>query len=233
LPIFLSQESVVARADKRAHSRVTFAVLAAGVGAFALLQSLVVPVLTTVQEQFHTTANAATWVLTAYLVSASVFTPIVGRVGDMVGKEKMFVVTLTALAAGSLLAALAGSIGVLIAARVIQGIGGGVMPLAFGIIRDEFAPESVTAAIGSIATLTAVGGGAGTVIAGPIVDHLGFEWLFWLPMIVCIAAGVAAAVFVPESPVRTRGRISPVPVVLLSTWLVALLVALSEGSVWG
>ena len=76
----------MARADKRAHHRVTFAVLAAGVGGFAILQSLVIPVLTTVQVQFHTTANAATWVLTAYLVSASVFTPIMGRIGDMIGK---------------------------------------------------------------------------------------------------------------------------------------------------
>jgi EmrB/QacA subfamily drug resistance transporter len=223
----------VPRAEKRAHHRVTFAVLAAGVGAFAVLQSLVVPVLTTVQAEFHTTANAATWVLTAYLVSASVFTPIVGRLGDMLGKEKMFVVTLSALALGSLLAALAGSIGLLIAARVIQGIGGGVLPLAFGIVRDEFPPEKVTGAIGSIATLTAVGGGAGTVIAGPIVDHLGFAWLFWLPMILCIASGAAAALFVPESPVRTAGRISAVPVVLLSAWLVALLVALSQAPVWG
>jgi EmrB/QacA subfamily drug resistance transporter len=212
---------------------VTFAVLTVGVGSFAVLQSLVIPVLTTVQAQFHASANAATWVLTAYLVSASVFTPIMGRVGDMVGKEKMFVVTLSALAAGSLLAALAGSIGVLIAARVIQGVGGGVLPLAFGIIRDEFPPERVTGAIGSIATLTAVGGGVGTVLAGPIVAHLGFDWLFWLPMILCIAAGVAAALFVPESPIRTPGRISVAPVVLLSAWLVALLVALSQAPVWG
>jgi EmrB/QacA subfamily drug resistance transporter len=224
---------VVARADKRAHHRVTFAVLTGGVGAYAVLQSLVVPVLTTVQAQFHTTPNAATWVLTAYLVSASVFTPIMGRIGDMVGKEKMFVVTMIALAAGSLLAALAGSIGVLIAARVVQGVGGGALPLAFGIIRDEFPPEKVTGAVGSIATLTAIGGGAGTVIAGPIVEHLGFDWLFWLPMILCVASAVTAALFVPESPVRTPGRISVVPVVLLSAWLVALLVALSQAPVWG
>jgi EmrB/QacA subfamily drug resistance transporter len=223
----------VARADKRAHHRVTFAVLAAGVGGFAVLQSLVVPVLTRVQEQFHTTANAATWVLTAYLVSASVFTPIMGRIGDMIGKEKVFVATLGALAGGSLLAALAGSIGVLIAARVIQGIGGGALPLAFGIIRDEFPPERVTGAIGQIATLTAIGAGAGTVVAGPIVDHLGFEWLFWLPMIICIAAGLAAALFVPESPVRTPGCISVAPVFLLPVWLVALLIAMSQAPVWG
>jgi predicted MFS family arabinose efflux permease len=63
---------------------VTFAVLAMGVGAFALLQSLVIPVLTTVQHGLHTTQSAVTWVLTAYLLSASIMTPILGRVDDVI-----------------------------------------------------------------------------------------------------------------------------------------------------
>jgi len=69
-----------------------------------------------------------TWVLTAFLLSASIFTPILGRVGDMVGKEHMLVVTLAALAAGSVVAGLAHSITVLIIARAIQGIGGAGAP---------------------------------------------------------------------------------------------------------
>src|SRR5258708_25086649 len=89
----------------RAHHQVTFAVLSHGVAGFALWQSLVVPVLTTVQHELHTTQSAATWVLTAYLLSASIMTPILGRIGDMIGKERVFVATLVALAAGSLLAA--------------------------------------------------------------------------------------------------------------------------------
>ena len=220
-------------AGGRSHYQGTFAVLAAGVAAYALLQSLITPVLTTVQHQLHTTQSAATWALTAYLLSASVFTPIMGRIGDMVGKKKVFVVTMAALAAGSLLAALATSIGVLIVARVIQGVGGGVLPLAFGIVRDEFPGEKVTGAVGLIASLSAVGAGLGIVLAGPIVDHLGYHWLFWLPMILTVAAAVAAAVLVPESPVRTPGRISWFPAALMSAWLVALLVALSQASTWG
>ena len=217
----------------RGNEKLTFVVLATGVGAYALLQSMVIPVLTTIQHQFHTSQATATWVLTAYLVSASVFTPIVGRIGDLIGKERVFVGTLAALALGSLLAALAGSIGLLITARVVQGVGGGVLPLAFGIIRDEFTADRVSGAVGSLATLTAIGGSAGTVIAGPINDGLGFHWLFWIPMIATVSAGVAAALFVPESPVRTPGRISITPVFLLSGWLVALLIALSEAPLWG
>jgi len=219
--------------SRRAHYRVTFAVLSVGVAAFALLQSLVVPVLTTLQHQLHTSQGTATWVLTAYLLSASIMTPILGRVGDMIGKERVFVATLIALAAGSLLAALAPSIGVMIVARVIQGAGGGMIPVAFGIIRDEFPAEKVTGAVGALASLLAVGAGLGIVLAGPIVDLLDYHWLFWLPMILTVIAAVSAVLFVPESPVRTAGRISWLPAVLLSAWLVALLVALSEAPDWG
>jgi EmrB/QacA subfamily drug resistance transporter len=213
--------------------RTTFAVLLLGVSAYALLQSLVTPVLPTIQHDLHTTQATVTWVLTAYLLSASISTPILGRVGDMVGKERMLVVTLGALAAGSLLAGLAHSVVVLIVARAVQGIGGAVLPLSFGIIRDEFPPEKVAGGVGIAAAMAAVGGGAGIVLAGPIVDHLDVHWLFWLPLIITVVAAVCAHLFVPESPVRTPGRVSWAGAVLLSSWLVALLLGVSEAPTWG
>ncbi|GAA4698564.1 MFS transporter [Nocardioides conyzicola] len=218
---------------RRTDYRLTFLVLCVGVASFSLLQSMVNPVLPTIQAALHTDQATVTWVLTAYLVSASIFTPIIGRVGDKVGKERMLVVALGALAVGSLLAAVAGTIGVLIAARVIQGIGGGVLPLTFGIIRDEFPREKVASAIGMAAALLAVGGGVGLVIAGPLVDALSYHWLFWIPMVMTIVAAVAAAVWVPESPERTPGRINVGTALLMSVWLVALLVGVSQGHHWG
>jgi EmrB/QacA subfamily drug resistance transporter len=223
----------VAPETRRPHHQVTFAVLAAAVAAYALLQSLVTPVLSTIAVDLHTSQNTVTWVLTAYLLSASIFTPIMGRIGDIVGKERVFVITLVALAAGSLLAAIATNVTIMIIARVIQGIGGGVLPLAFGIIRDEFPKEKVSGAVGLIASLSAVGAGLGIVLAGPIVSLLDYHWLFWLPMILTIAAALAAHFFVPESPVRTSGRISWLPALLLSAWLVCLLLALSQAPTWG
>ena len=211
----------------------TFAVVLVGVTAYSLLQSLVLPVLPTIQHALHTSQGAVTWVLTAYLLSASIFTPILGRFGDMFGKERMFVAALAALGLGSLLAALANSIELMIVARAIQGIGGGVLPLAFGIIRDEFPRDKVAGAVGTTAALTAVGGGMGIILAGPIVKVLDFHWLFWLPMAMVLFAAVAAQRFIPPSPVRTPGRISWLAAVLLSVWLVALLVAVSEGPTWG
>ncbi|HTW15686.1 MAG TPA: MFS transporter [Nocardioides sp.] len=219
--------------DRRTDYRVTFMVLCLGVATFSLLQSMVNPVLPTIAHELDTDQATATWVLTAYLLSASVFTPIIGRVGDKVGKERMLVVALGSLAVGSLIAALAPSIGVLILARVVQGVGGGVLPLTFGIIRDEFPREKIAGAIGTASALLAFGGGIGLVIAGPLVDALSYHWLFWLPMIATVIATVAAAVLVPESPVRTPGKISVGSALLLSAWLVALLLATSQGHSWG
>jgi len=223
----------VPSSTRRTHYWLTFAVLAVAVSSYSLMQSLTIPVLSEIEHELNTDQNTVTWVLTAYLLSASVFTPIMGRLGDAFGKERLLVLSLVALAAGSLLAALAGSIGVLIIARIIQGVGGGVLPLAFGIIRDEFPTHKVGGAVSVVSSLLAVGFGAGIVLAGPIVSGLGYHWLFWLPFIVTAIAAVASIVFVPESPVRTPGRISVLPAVLLSSWLVALLLALSEAPKWG
>ncbi len=220
-------------ATQRAHYQLTFAVITVGVGAYALLQSLVIPVLPTLEVELGTTQTDVTWVLTAYLLSASIFTPIMGRLGDMYGKKRLFVVALVALAVGSLIAALATTLPVMIAARLIQGIGGGVLPLAFGIIRDEFPARKVPGAVGIVAALTAVGSGLGVVLAGPIVAELGYHWLFWLPLIMVVLAGVAAQLLVPESPVRTAGRINWVSAFLLSAWLVALLLGVSQSPTWG
>lgn len=217
----------------RASDKATFTVLLLGVSAYALLQSLVLPVLSTIQHDLHTSQGTVTWLLTAYLLSASIFTPILGRVGDMVGKERMLVVTLCALALGSAMAGLSQSIGLLIVARVVQGIGGAVLPLSFGIIRDEFAPAKVATGVGIVAAMAAVGGGAGIVLAGPIVKHLDYHWLFWIPLMITVIAAVSAHLFVPESPVRTPGRINWSAAILLSGWLVALLLGVSEAPSWG
>src|ERR1700679_2072450 len=104
--------------EPRTRYQVTFVVLSTAVMAYALLQSLVLPVLPTIQAGLHTSQNTVTWVLTAYLLSASIFTPIMGRLGDMYGKERLLVLALALLAAGCLLSALASSVAVMLLGRV-------------------------------------------------------------------------------------------------------------------
>jgi MFS family permease len=222
-----------AHPNPRQSPNATFVALSAGALAYVLLQSLVVPALPTLQLALHTSQSTVSWILTAYLLSASVATPVLGRLGDMFGKERMLVIVLCALTAGSLVAALTSSIDVMIAARVLQGLGGAVFPLAFGIIRDEFPRERVAGAIGGVSTILGVGGGLGIVLAGPIVDHLNYHWLFWIPLVMTALATVATFFWVPESPVKTPGSVNVGAGLLLSGWLVALLLGVSEGSQWG
>jgi MFS family permease len=202
------------------------------VAAFSMLQSLIVPVMPEIARHYDTDESTVTWVLTAYLVSAAVCTPLIGRVGDAYGKTRMLAIALGALCLGSLMGALAPSIGWLIAARVVQGVGGGVLPLAFGIVRDELGSRTTTA-LSVLSSLLAVGYGFGIVVAGPILTLLGYSWLYWLPLIVTGATALATLALVPESRERTSERVPLVPAVLLSAALTALLIGLSQGPSWG
>ena len=217
---------------ERQHYNVTFALLAVAAIGYALLQSLVAPALPDIQHALHTSVNGVSWVLTAYLLSASIATPLIGRLGDMYGKERLLVVVLILLCVATVISAIATSLLVMLVGRVVQGAAGGVFPLAFGIIRDEFPRERVAGAIGVMSALLGVGGGAGVVLAGPIVSHLSFHYLFWLPLIPLVVATVAIHLFVPESPLRVGGRVDWTGAVLMAIGLAAVLVAVSEAPSW-
>jgi EmrB/QacA subfamily drug resistance transporter len=215
------------------HPGVILAVLSLGGGSYALLQSLVVPALPVLEHDLHTTTAGVAWVFTSYLLAASVVTPIAGRLGDIFGKKRVLVITLAGLTAGSLLAAVVHTLPLMIVARTIQGLGGAVFPLAFGIVRDEFPRERVAGAIALISGILGIGGGLGIVLAGPILQGLSYHWLFWIPLIVTLIATVAAIVLIPESPLRAPGNVHWLGAFLLSGWLVALLLAVSEAPTWG
>ena len=201
--------------------------------AFAVLQSLVAPALSTIARDLQVSTGDISWVITAYLLAASVLTPILGRLGDMVGKRRVLIGVLAALAAGTVLAALAPNLRVLIAARVLQGAAGAIMPLSIGLVRDELPRERVGVIVGLLSAIFGVGAGVGIVAAGPIVEHLSWHWLFWLPLVLVLVALAGAIFGMAESPVRTPGKLDVLGTVLLSAALVALLLAVSKGQAWG
>jgi len=208
---------------ERQHPNLTLGILALGAMAYALLQSAVIPALPDLQKSLNASETGIAWVLTAYLLSASVATPVLGRLGDMFGKERLLLWTYVILSAGTLMAALVNTLPLLIVARVIQGAGGGIFPLAFGIIRDEFPREKVAGAIGLLSA----------ILGGLIVEHLHWHWLFWIPLVALVGAVVLTARFVPESPVRVPGRINWLSGLLMAFGLSAVLLAISEANTWG
>src|SRR4051794_18809856 len=209
------------------------AVLSLGGISYALLQSLVVPALPEIQSSLHTSESAVAWVLTAYLLSASVATPIIGRLGDMYGKERLLMIVLLMLAFGTLISAIASTLPLMVLGRVIQGAGGGIFPLAFSIIRDEFPNERVPGAIGLVSSLLGIGGGAGVVFAGVVTENLSYHWLFWFPLGLIILTAYLTWRCIPESPVKTPAEINYRAAALMTGGMSAVLLTITETSTWG
>src|SRR5918911_5351171 len=141
----------------RQHYNVTLAILTTAGTAFALQQTMVVPALPTLQRELHTTPTWVTWVLTVFLLVSAVATPVLGKLGDQHGKERLLVISLSLFFVGCVGAAAAWNIWTLIASRAVQGLGGAVFPLSFAVIRDEFPREKIGVAIGLISAVFGVG----------------------------------------------------------------------------
>jgi EmrB/QacA subfamily drug resistance transporter len=217
----------------RQHHNVTLAILTLAGAAFSLQQTMVFPALATFQEEFGSTTAWTTWVLTGFLVSGAVCTPILGRLGDQFGKERLLLVSLSLFLAGCIGAAFAWNLWSLIGFRVVSGAGGALFPLSFAIIRDEFPPEKVKVGIGLLSAVWGVGGGFGIVLSGLIVDNFSWRFLFLLGSIPVALSIVLIHRYVPESPIRTPSRVDVPGALLLSGALVSLMVALTEGERWG
>lgn len=212
----------------RAQPARTLLILGLAALAFALAQTTVIPAIPELMRSLHTDASGVTWTLTGYLVAAAVFTPLVGRLGDMFGKRRLLVISLLAFAAGSVIAAVSAQLWAVVAGRVVQGVGGGIFPLCFAIIRDEFPRERVAKSVGLMSAIAGIGGGLGMVLGGVLVDHFSYRWIFWLGAVMGIAGAVGAALFVPESPIRTPARLDLRGAMVLAVGLVLPLVAISQ-----
>lgn len=218
---------------KQANTSIIIGSLSLGGVAFAVLQSLVSPALPVIAKDLSVTTADVSWVLTAYLLSASVCTPILGRLGDMIGKRKVLLAVLLTLAVGSALSGIAPTFAVLLVGRVLQGAAGSILPLSIGIVRDLLPAEQVGVTVGLLSALFGIGGGLGIVLAGPIVENLSWNWLFWFPLILVVVAIAGVILGVPESGVRASGKLDWIGAVTLSAGLVALLLGINKGEEWG
>ena len=156
--------------------------------AFALMQTLVIPALPVLQQDLHTSTQWITWTVTIYLLTGSVATPIIGRMGDQYGKVKMMLVALTSFLIGSIGCVVSWNVASLIVFRGLQGVGAAVFPLAYAIIRDEFPEDKWSVTMGTISSTLGVGGGLGIVISGLVIDNLNWRYLFVVSAVIGLVA---------------------------------------------
>ena len=214
-------------------ARLWLAPLLAGPVIYVLAQSLVIPSISAIARDLHISELDATWGLTSYLISGAVLTPIAGRLGDMFGNKRVLLWVLACTAAGLLVNAVwSGFVG-LVVGRLLAGVSLATLPLAYGIIRETASPRRLAPIVALIAGSVALGTGAGQALAGVVVDHLGTPWLYWIPFIITVPTLIGAALWVPESSVTHGGTVDWAGATALAAGLLAVLIAISESTVWG
>jgi MFS family permease len=201
--------------------------------AYSTMQMMVVPALPAIQDALGATPDETAWVISAFLISTAVSTPIAGRLGDLFGKERMLVVVLGVFCLGSAIGAVAPNLTLLIVARALQGVAGAVFPLAYGLSRDVLEPRRVPVAIGFIAGSFGVGGSLGLVLSGVLVDSVSWHATVLVGVVAGAGAIVAVLAVVPADGTRERKRLDPLGGVLLVAGLLPLLIAIADhGSGW-
>ncbi|MGH2954742.1 MAG: MFS transporter [Solirubrobacterales bacterium] len=207
--------------------------LVLGVMDFSLEQAIIIPALPAIGAEYSASLTSVTWVITGFLVAAAVATPLAGRLGDHLGKRLVILASLVLFAVGSVLCVVAGSIGLVIAGRVLQGLGAGVGPLATALARDLVPRDQVPRAVGLLIGAGGLGGTIGLLVAGPLADDVSVQSIFWVLAGVAVLLAVAVAALVPDSGVRARARVDWLGAGLLAGLLGTLMLAISQGNEWG
>ncbi len=208
-------------------------VLAAAGITVSLMQTLIVPLIATLPSLLHTTTANAFWAITATLLAGAVAMPVSGRLGDLYGKRRVMVVSALLLSAGSFVCAPAESLVPMVVGRALQGLGMGVIPLGIAIMRDVLPPQRLGSAIGLMSSSLGVGGALGLPAAALVAQYVSWHALFWAAAGLGLLMSALILVIVPESPVRSPGRLDVVGAIGLAAGLVLFLLPVSKGSEWG
>ncbi|WP_425245838.1 MFS transporter [Streptomyces sp. NEAU-NA10] len=214
-------------------SNAVVAVLALAGIVVSLMQTLVIPIVPELPRLLDAPASDTAWAVTATLLAAAVATPVVGRLGDMVGKRRMLVVSILLLVSGSVVCALADSLVPMIVGRALQGLSAAVVPLGISILRDVVPAEKLAGSTAVMSASLGVGGALGLPAAAFIADNWDWHVLFWTSAALGLVSLLLVLLFVPESQNRAGGRFDLVGSLGLSAGLVALLLTVSKGADWG
>ncbi|MFG3265568.1 MULTISPECIES: MFS transporter [Streptomyces] len=205
----------------------------AGVTA-AIMQTLVTPLIAELPQILDTSSSNAAWVITVTLLAAAVCVPVVGRLGDLLGKRRMLLACAVPLIVGSVVCALASDVVTMIVGRGLQGMGMGILPLGIALLRDVLPAEKLSSSIALVSASMGIGGGLGLPIAAAIAQYANWRVLFWGSAGMAVAVTLLIWFLIPDVPAGAKGQRFDLPGALgLAVGLVSLLLAVSKGADWG
>lgn len=223
-----------AEAKNRNETVIVFALSLAAM-VVSMMQTLPVPILGLIRTDLGTSTANVSWVTTATLLSAAVFTPLLGRFGDQHGKKPTLVAVLGVMVAGSVIAALATSLPLLILGRVLQGAATAIFPLALSVLREEVRPQKLPGAMALVSGTLAFGSGLALVATGLLTSGSDADYrnAFWMATGFATLALLAVAFLVPATRHKTGGRTDFLGALTLGITLLLLLLPISQGHEWG
>lgn len=188
----------------------------------------------TLAQEFGASTTTIEWVVTGYLLSLAIFIPISGWLGDRFGTKKVFILALTMFLVGSIACGLAWDVDSLIAFRVLQGAGGGMLtPVGMTMLFRAFPPQERAAASAVLAIPITVAPAVGPILGGYIVDYHDWPWIFFVNIPVGIVGLIAAIALLKENVSETPGRFDVPGFALSATGLVAIVYALARAGSHG
>ncbi|MEU7379816.1 MULTISPECIES: MFS transporter [unclassified Streptomyces] len=199
----------------------------------AVMQTLLVPVIKDLPQLLDTSPGDATWVLTSTLLSGAVATPIMGRLGDLYGKRRMLIASLSVMVVGALVSAFTSALLPMVAGRTLQGFAMGAIPLGIGLMRDMLPRERLGSAMALMSSSIGVGGGLALPAAAMVAQHADWHTLFYGAAGLGVLSIGITLLAVPESPARAEGSFDLPGALGLTGGLVLLLLPVTKGSDWG
>ena len=185
--------------------------------------------LPSIQRSLHFSESGLQWIVNAYAITFGGFLLLGGRAGDLLGRRRIFLIGITLFSAASLMNGFAGSSGILIAGRGLQGLGGALIaPAALSVLTTTFAEgRERTLALGVWSAIAVGGGAIGLLLGGVLTSWLSWQWIFFVNVPVGLAAIALAIRFVPESRVENAsGGIDVTGAVTVTAGLMVLVYAL-------
>ena len=178
-PLSSSKSTLPETSEKiRISAWITIAILGSTVLITMYGETMLLPAIRDIIRDFNISYTTSSWILTAYLISGAVSTPIVGKLSDIYGRKKMVVIILIIYIVGISAGGLSTNISFLLIARVIQGIGISIFPIAFGIIRDQLPKEKLAIGVGVFSSMFAAGSVVGLAVGGSIINNFGWHATF-------------------------------------------------------
>jgi len=197
------------------------------------VETMLVPGLPKIAGDLAVGSSDLAWVLTAYTLAGAISIPIVGKMGEVWGRKRILLAIMIVYMAGLVGAAMSWNLLSLVVFRTVQGVGMGAVPLLMGMAKDVLPPRMVPVGIGLISAMIGVGAGLGLVIGGLMISLIGWQDAFWVVLpVVVLAVGIVYR-SVPDTQTKRPAKMDLAGTVLLGTGLLALLLALSRGSIWG